>query len=243
MKKQGINQRNKCIFGSAQSPINFTQSPIILQNHLINVFYEQVKGRLVWEKNYYKLNVDRDGQNKNYVDFTTPDGNTNLRYYLDYIKFKTPGEHMFNHYKPNMEMQFIHTSQNTDDITSSLHNYRRLAISFMIDQNDQEIQNNKFLNEMNIEGENIIQNIIEQVNSSGYFFYYGSLTEEPCTENSVWIVLTKKFFIGSDFLLGIQEKIKTSGGLNGNSRDVVPIKERKIYLFGEGPKQEGALFK
>lgn len=140
-----------------------------------------------------------------------------------------------------MEIQFVHTSSSNDD-SHNLYNFKRLTMSFLLDSDPNNPKGDEFLKDLNVEGVNHINNIINTVQDSGYFFYYGSLTEEPCTENNIWIVFTKKFTIGQEFLSGITKMTHDSNGGKDNSRLPNAINERQIYLYGQPPKQPGTMF-
>lgn len=185
--------------------------------------------------------VKRSKKRDNYISFKTPDGKFTQNYYLNQVKFKVKAEHQINNYHPQMEIQFVHTSNPNDD-SNNLYNYKRLTVSLLLDIDKSNEKGDSFLSQLTIDGSNEINNIINSLQDSGYFFYYGSLTEEPCTENNIWIVLTKKFTIGLDFYSGITKLTHESNHGKDNNRKTVAINERFIYLYGNPPQQEGTLF-
>lgn len=229
------------MYGKSQSPINFSNSPKIIQTPLINVKYDRVVGNLQWHKNYYRIKVLGSHKSNNYLTFKTPDGKFSQNYYLNTVKFKVKAEHQINNYHPQLEIQFVHTSNPNDD-SHNLFNYKRLTMSLLLDSDPNLPRGDDFVRDLNVEGSNQINNIINSLQDSGYFFYYGSLTEEPCTENNIWIVHTKKFTIGKDFLTGITKLTHESNNGKDNSRNPNPINERHIWLYGKPPQQPGTLF-
>lgn len=112
----------------------------------------------------------------------------------------------------------------------------------MLDSDPSVPTGDKFLRDLNVDGSNEINNIINSVQDSGYFIYYGSLTEEPCTENNIWIVFTKKFTVGQDFLKGITKLTLGSNNGKENARSTSAINERQIWLYGKPPQQPGTMF-
>lgn len=235
------SHRNVCLYGRAQSPINFSNSPNILKNPLINIKYDTVSGNLEWYKNYYRINVPKSSKSDNYISFTTPDGKFTQNYFLNTVKFKVKAEHQINNYHPELEIQFVHTSNPNFD-AGNLYNYKRITMSLLLDSDPNSVKGDEFLRTLSIEGSNEINNIINSLQNSGYFFYYGSLTEEPCTENNIWIVLTQKFTIGKDFLTGITKLTHDSNRGKDNARKPNAINDRHIWLYGQTPQQPGTLF-
>ncbi len=150
-------------------------------------------------------------------------------------------EHQINNYHPGLEIQLVHTSDPNSEATN-LSNYKRLTISLLLDDDPKNPAGDKLLSHLNIEGLNEMSDILNSLQKSGYFFYYGSLTEEPCTQNNLWIVLTQKFTIGHDFLYGITKLTHESNNGKDNSRAPSKINGRDIWLYGQPPQQPGTLY-
>jgi len=231
--------RNVCNFGRSQSPINFSKSPKTLLSPAINIKYDNLQGNLEWHKNHFRIKVNKTKNSQHYVEFKIDTHNKNNIYYLNSVKFKIPAEHQINHYKPKLEIQFVHSKGPTDE---SNHNYKRLTLSLLVDDDPKNPNGDESLSKLNIVGVNEIKKIIQEVQSSGHFLYYGSLTEIPCTENNIWIVLTKKFTVSREFLVGIYKITHDRNNGKDNARLPNAINEREIWLYGKGPQQPGTLF-
>jgi len=140
-----------------------------------------------------------------------------------------------------MEIQFVHTSKTSDEGTN-LYNFKRLTLSLLLDSDPKNPRGDEFIRGLNVDGSNEINDIINSLQNSGYFSYYGSLTEEPCTENNIWIVLTKKFTVEQNFFAGITKLTHEINKGKDNARLPVAINERHIWLYGQPPQQEGTLY-
>ena len=109
---------------------------------------------------------------------------TIYKYKLHSIHFHLYSEHRIENKQYPMEMHMVHKNMNKNDNESA-----NLVIGVIFDyKNDTE---NQFLKNMSLADEKGIKHasILDLINKRDPFYYYkGSLTSVPCTENVNWIV-------------------------------------------------------
>ena len=156
---------------------------------------------------------------------------TLYKYKLNSIHFHLYSEHRIDSKQYPMEMHIVHKNTNKTDKDNE-----NLVVGVLFDyKND---KNNKFLDDMNLASEKNIQgaNILSLIKKEDEFFYYkGSLTTVPCTENVNWIVFkdvkdmsVRQF---SKFKSWIENSDQQYYGVGyGNARGIKRLSGRKIYL-------------
>jgi len=109
---------------------------------------------------------------------------TLYKYKLNSFHFHLYSEHRIENKQYPMEMHLVHKNLNKED---SLNENLVIGILFDYKENIE----NKFLNDINLAEEKKIKDasIVDLINKNDAFYYYkGSLTTVPCTENVNWIV-------------------------------------------------------
>lgn len=156
---------------------------------------------------------------------------TLYKYKLHSIHFHLYSEHRIENKQYPMEMHMVHKNMNKNDKQNE-----NLVLGVLFDYKDDK--NNKFLDDMNLAYEKkingaSIQSLINQ--NDEYYYYKGSLTTVPCTENVNWIVFKKikhmSFNQFNKFKNWIENSdMKYYGTGYGNARGPKRINGRRIYL-------------
>ena len=156
---------------------------------------------------------------------------TIYKYKVHSIHFHLYSEHRLASKQYPMEMHMVHKNTNKKDKENE-----NLVIGVFFDyKNNIE---NKFLNDMNLSTEKSIKgaSITNLINKDEEFYYYkGSLTTVPCTENVNWIVFKNSKDMSYNQFKRFKSWIEKSdmkyyGNGYGNARGPKRLSGRKIYL-------------
>ena len=166
---------------------------------------------------------------------------TLYKYKLHSIHFHLYSEHRIENKQYPMEMHMVHKNTNTSDKQNE-----NLVIGVLFDYKVGE--NNKFLEDMNLATEQKINNasILDLIHKDDEYYYYkGSLTTVPCTENVNWIVFKNIKYMSfsqfNEFKNWIENSdMKYYGTGYGNARGPKRLNGRKVYL--ENYHVEGSSF-
>ena len=156
---------------------------------------------------------------------------TLYKYKLDSIHFHLYSEHRIENKQYPMEMHMVHKNTNKNDKLNE-----NLVIGVLFDYQDNI--DNKFLNDMNLSHEQKIKyaSINELIHKDEEYYYYkGSLTTVPCTENVNWIVFKNVKSMSFNQFNGFKKWIENSnkdyyGTGYGNARGPKRLNGRKIFL-------------
>jgi carbonic anhydrase len=153
-----------------QSPINIISNRIGLNNNnLIKIDY--------LDKNLIgNLKFDKKNNNFNYIfsDSNFIFFNDHV-FILDHIHFHNPSEHSIDNYKYPMEAHLVHKNK--------INQY--LVVAIFLDHGDNDVFDNclKLKKKINIK---LNSNYLKT-----YYYYPGSLTTSPFSENVSWIIFEK----------------------------------------------------
>ena len=156
---------------------------------------------------------------------------TLYKYKLNSFHFHLYSEHRIENKQYPMEMHLVHKNLNKED---SLNENLVIGILFDYKENIE----NKFLNDIYLAEEKKIKDasIIDLINKNDAFYYYkGSLTTIPCTENVNWIVFkdikSMSFEQFNKFKNWVEKSNMDYYGVGyGNARGPKSLNGRKIYL-------------
>ena len=156
---------------------------------------------------------------------------TLYKYKLNSFHFHLYSEHRIENKQYPMEMHLVHKNLNKED---SLNENLVIGILFDYKENIE----NKFLNDINLAEEKKIKDasIIDLINKNDAFYYYkGSLTTIPCTENVNWIVFKDIKIMSFEQFNKFKNWVEKSnmdyyGVGYGNARGPKSLNGRKIYL-------------
>ena len=156
---------------------------------------------------------------------------TLYKYKLHSFHFHLYSEHRIENKQYPMELHLVHKNLNKEDSLNE-----NLVIGILFDYKD-DIEN-KFLKDINLaEGKKINgASIVDLIDKNDAFYYYkGSLTTVPCTENVNWIVFkdikSMSFEQFNKFKKWVEKSNKNYYGNGyGNARGPKSLNGRKIYL-------------
>ena len=204
------NAYKVCKFGNEQSPINIVDSQVETNDIAIEPQYNATK--LSLENNGHTIQANVALQNNLLIV-------NEQQFNLLQFHFHTPSEHQFNGQLYEMELHFVH--QNEKD---------ELAVLGVMIQQGEE---NKTLQPLwNVlpqtttdEEMVVLQNIAlhELLPPEQSFYYYeGSLTTPPCTEQVQWFMLKEPIEMSND-QIAVFQQIFTD-----NHRPVQPLNDRTM---------------
>ena len=156
---------------------------------------------------------------------------TLYKYKLHSIHFHLYSEHRIENKQYPMEMHMVHKNVDTNDKENE-----NLVLGVLFDYKDDI--NNEFLEDMNLASEKTINgaSITDLIDKDEEYYYYkGSLTTVPCTENVNWIVFKNIRSLSFDQFDEFKDWIENSdlkyyGTGYGNARGPKRLNGRTIYL-------------
>ena len=156
---------------------------------------------------------------------------TLFRYKLHSFHFHLYSEHRIQNKQYPMELHIVHKNLNKEDKENA-----NLVIAILFDY--KEDKENIFLKAINLAEEKKINgaSIIDLINKNDAFYYYkGSLTTVPCTENVNWIVFkdikSMSFEQFNKFKNWVEKSNMAYYGVGyGNARGPKRLNGRKIYV-------------
>ena len=157
--------------------------------------------------------------------------NTLYVYKVNSFHFHLYSEHRIENKQYPMELHIVHKNTNKNDTLNE-----NLVIGIIFDYKDDK--ENKFLNDIYLSEEKTINNasFLDLINKNDPFYYYkGSLTTVPCTENVNWIVFKNIRSMSYEQFNKFQNWVENSnityyGTGYGNARGPKRLSGREIYL-------------
>ena len=227
-------EQGDCQSNQIQSPIDI---PFIKDNSILiddgshakikSLFFSNIFGGEVKYDKGHKWTTDEldIGYMEIYLNKTL------YKYKLHSFHFHLYSEHRIENKQYPMEMHLVHKNLNKDDSLNE-----NLVIAILFDYKDDK--ENKFLNDINLSKEKKINDasIMDLINKNDAFYYYkGSTTTIPCSENVNWIVFKNIRSMSFEQFNKFKNWVENSninyyGTGYGNARGPKKLNGRKIYL-------------
>ncbi|MER1999551.1 MAG: carbonic anhydrase family protein [Lysinibacillus sp.] len=201
-----------CAKGSEQSPINIETSQVIEDENIIGkqINYEPTTFTLL--NNGHTIQANATTENNSIVV-------EGIEYQLSQFHLHTPSEHQFNGQNYDVEIHFVHKDKSG----------KLAVLGVMI----QEGRKNKVLATLwdSLPKEETKKAVSEKYlihlpallpKNQESFYYDGSLTTPPCTEDVQWIVFENPIQMSKEQIKAFQEIFEH------NHRPVQPLNERDI---------------
>ena len=227
-------EEGDCQSNQIQSPIDI---PSIKDNSILiddgshakikSLFFSNIFGEAVKYDKGHKWTTDEldIGYLEIYLNKTL------FKYKLQSFHFHLYSEHRIENKQYPMEMHLVHKNLNKEDSLNE-----NLVIAILFDYKDDK--ENKFLNDINLAKEKKINDasIVDLINKNDPFYYYkGSTTTIPCSENVNWIVFKNIRSMSFEQFNKFKNWVENSninyyGTGYGNARGPKKLNGRKIYL-------------
>ena len=206
-----------CREGKDQSPIDIVKSKTIASKLDFSTHYAKDKIYLSSNNKEFKIRPDK------LTSFVTFQGE---KYILEKIDVHAPSEHTFDSLQYELELEFFHTLENSSkDVLIVSVLYEKSSLNPALDPILQALPE-KF----NFETKVDFFDISSLITSNSFYYYIGSLSIPPCTQNIKRIVATKLEPISEKQLDEFHAKFSY-----GNARDTqTPTKQQDILFFHKG---------
>ena len=219
-----------CQLDSIQSPININENEVVDDDSKFSfesINYKTIESTSVKYEHEYSISTPTlDNGN-----ITVKINGTIFTYNIRNIHFHLKSEHTINSKTYDMEMHIVHENTNTED-KNNLHMV--LAYIFEIDDDEDDGEEEKaFLDSIGFNtGEEVKNvNVKDIVKKEDVYYYKGSLTTPPCTEDVNWVVIEDiKKMSKNQFDKFKEYVIKLNNNYSdGNNRKTFDLNGRKVY--------------
>lgn len=209
-----IEKESDCA-GRKQSPIN------IIDVNTVEDTLSNNKLKLLYNDRTIITEVENNGHS---IEFKFELGDSisfrNDIYHLLQIHFHEPSEHTINGIRYPIEIHFVHKS-----------NLDKLTVISILGKEGEESELFEFFESFLPLEVNTAKEIQRAANISAlyskndsFYYYNGSLTTPPCSENVNWIVFKEPIVMSEDQVLTLQKNMPLN-----NYRNEQPINGRKVY--------------
>jgi carbonic anhydrase len=198
----------KCEVGETQSPINLTTKKALPMVHPISFNYHDMRGKIVNNGHTIEVDFEKDI----YVELEK------TKYFLEQFHFHAKSEHSLEGLFYPAELHLVHRSAQGE----------LLVLGYFIEVDDENYDHYGFFKKIPARGKSEMSEIIQleklsQLNGK-HFYYKGSLTVPPCTENVNWVIFDKHLKLSS-------EQIDLFAHYYSNNyRPIQKNKGHKLYL-------------
>lgn len=201
-----------CTEGNEQSPINIEFSQVKKGDKLENLEIRFEPTQFSMINNGHSIQANPATPNNSIV----VDG---TEYKFAQFHFHTPSEHQFNGQQMDMELHLVHQDANGElavlgvMIKEGKENEKLAPIwdELPLDETENDVEINKTID---------LQALLPSNQTT--YFYNGSLTTPPCTEEVKWIVFEEPIEMSKEQIQAYQRTFPE------NQRPVQPLNEREI---------------
>ena len=218
-----------CQLDSIQSPININEKEVVDDNSKFSfesIDYKTIESTSVSYINDFSISTPTlDNGN-----ITVKINGTIFTYKILNIHFHLNSEHTINGKNYDMEMHIVHENTNTED-KDNLHMV--IAYIFEIDDDDDDEEEKTFLDSIGFNtGEEVKNvNVKDIVKKEDVYYYKGSLTTPPCTEDVNWVVIEDIKKMSKNQFDKFEEYVNklNKNYSKGNNRKTFELNGRKVY--------------
>ena len=218
-----------CQLDSIQSPININEKEVVDDNSKFSfesIDYKTIESTSVSYINDFSISTPTlDNGN-----ITVKINGTIFTYKILNIHFHLNSEHTINGKNYDMEMHIVHENTNTED-KDNLHMV--IAYIFEIDDDDDDDEEKSFLDSIGFNTGEEVKNVNVQdiVKKEDVYYYKGSLTTPPCTEDVNWVVIEDIKKMSQNQFDKFEEYVNklNKNYSKGNNRKTFELNGRKVY--------------
>ena len=223
----GSTWGDDCQTGKIQSPINIQTSEVEKDNSKFSfksIDYTTIQSTSITYQHEYSISTPSLDNG----DITVVINGTEFKYKILNIHFHLKSEHTIDDNLYKMEMHVVHENTNASD-KNNLH----MVIGYLFESGD-DYEDNSFLESIGFNtGETVKNvNVKDIVKQEAIYYYKGSLTTPPCTEDVNWVVVKdikkmskSQYDKFADYVTKLNANYK-----DGNNRDPLDLNGRKVYL-------------
>ena len=207
-----IDDRFKmCSLGKSQSPINISKNVLVETDDLNPIEFNYHAHSTDVVNNGHAIQVDVDSHSSINID--------GLHFVLKQFHFHSPSENEINGRSFPLEAHFVHATKDG----------RLAVVAVLYELGEKNDVLDKIFAAMPKEANHkapldISSKMIDELlpKDKDYYYFSGSLTTPPCSENVKWMVLKSYQTLSKDQLKQFTDVIE------GNNRPVQPINARKV---------------
>ncbi len=188
------------IFGKHQSPIDISKP---IKSDLPDLSFKYKATQCKPHDNHYSIEIQYDNQSLLYIG--------DHEFHLLQFHFHTPAEHSFDGQQHPMIAHLVH--KNTHGFYA--------VIAVIVDEGKVNPYLQKLIGNLEDSISFDATNLLPS-NTSGYYYYHGSLTTKPYSENVHWIIL-KDSITASKEQIAHFEKV-----MHHNARELQPAFDRVV---------------
>ena len=233
-----------CNSKTSQSPIDLPDNDDCIQStdyvQILSTNYPLINDKNVSFVHGYSFAIEFGDEGKQAL--TVKINETTLVYDLKNIHFHFESEHKIEGELLPAEIHFVHDLHKDQQLRNieegeigETDSNEHLVVGIFYDTNDDSddeyedsfISAIDFVNQKNISNLNFSSFIS---NNKDFYYYHGSLTTPPCTENVNWIIMKDKYEMSLEQFEQYKTYIETQY-TGGNHRKTFPVNNRDIYFI------------
>ena len=210
-------EKNSDCSGKYQSPIN------IIDINVIEKKDDSSRNTLFYSPKTILTKVRNNGHTVQF-DFDKGDSicSSDAHYDLIQIHFHEPSEHTVNGVRYPIETHFVHQSKEGD--------YTVLAIFGIEGKESEAVESMESYLPLANGEEKVIDKSLDLTSifpeNKDYYFYRGSLTTPPCTENVNWIIFKNPIVVSLEEVIKLRDNMPLR-----NYRNEQPLNDRLVHLY------------